>query len=237
MVDSPSRTTTTLLSSRSLSVSIGDVRAPYRVHRQRATSAINRRRMRLILASASPRRAELLRAAGIEVDVRPAHVDESVGSGEAPEAYASRVALAKARAISQQVPDRFVLGADTIVVVDDRILGKPTDSADARRMLRLLAGRPHVVMTAVVLIRGMGTAGEILDAQIERTTVGFATLTSEEIEWYAATSEPMDKAGAYAIQGLASRFVTRIEGSYSNVVGLPVSLVYGMCKRAGLLLS
>jgi len=193
--------------------------------------------VRLILASASPRRAELLRAAGIEVEVRPADVDESVRSGEAPEPYASRVALAKARAISQHVPDRFVLGADTVVVVDDRILGKPTDSAEARQMLRLLSGRPHTVITAVALIRSTGLPGEILDARVERTTVEFATLSNEEIDWYAATSEPMDKAGGYAIQGLASRFVTRIEGSYSNVVGLPVSLVYGMCKNAGLLLS
>jgi len=193
--------------------------------------------MRLILASASPRRAELLRAAGIDVDVRPADVDESVQPGEAPDRYASRVALAKARSISLEAPDRFVLGADTVVVVDDRILGKPTDSADARRMLRALSGRSHVVMTAVILIRGAGLPGEMLDAQVERTVVEFAPLTSHEIERYAATAEPMDKAGGYAIQGLASRFVTRIEGSYSNVVGLPVSLVYGMCKKARLLIS
>jgi nucleoside triphosphate pyrophosphatase len=193
--------------------------------------------MRLILASASPRRAELLRAAGIDVEVCPADVAESVQPGEAPDRYASRVALAKARAVSRQTPDRFVLGADTVVVVDDRILGKPTDSADARRMLRALSGRSHVVMTAVILIRGAGLPGETIDARIERTTVEFASLTGDEIDWYAATAEPMDKAGGYAIQGLAARFVTRIEGSYSNVVGLPVSLVYGMCKKAGLLIS
>jgi nucleoside triphosphate pyrophosphatase len=179
----------------------------------------------------------LLRGAGIEVDVRPADVDESVQPGEMPEGYASRVALAKARAISLQAPDRYVLGADTVVVVDDHILGKPSDSAEARRMLRALSGRSHVVITAVILIRGAGLANETADPQIERTTVEFASLTSDEIDWYAATAEPMDKAGAYAIQGLASRFVTRIEGSYSNVVGLPVSLVYVMCKRAGLLIS
>jgi nucleoside triphosphate pyrophosphatase len=193
--------------------------------------------VRLILASASPRRAELLRAAGIEVDVHPAHVDESVRPGEHPEVYAARVALAKARSVSQQMPDRFVLGADTVVVIEDRILGKPVDSADARQMLRLLSGRPHVVITAVVLIRNGGSTRETADVNLERTTVEFAALSKDEIDWYAATSEPMDKAGGYAIQGLASRFVTRIDGSYSNVVGLPVSLVYGMCKRAGLLLS
>ena len=169
--------------------------------------------------------------------MRPADVDESVQPGEAPDRYASRVALAKARAISLQAPDRFVLGADTVVVVDDRILGKPTDSADARGMLRALSGRPHVVITAVILIRGAGLPGETVDTQVERTTVEFASLTSDEIDWYAATGEPMDKAGGYAIQGLASRFVTRIGGSYSNVVGLPVSLVYVMCKRAGMLIS
>ena len=193
--------------------------------------------MRLILASASPRRAELLRGAGIEVDVRPADVDESVQAGESPDRYASRVALATARAISQHVPGRFVLGADTVVVVDDRILGKPTDSADARQMLRMLSGRTHLVITAVILICGAGLPGETADARVERTDVEFASLSDDEIDWYAATGEPMDKAGGYAIQGLASRFVTRIEGSYSNVVGLPVSLVYGMCKSAGLLLS
>ena len=169
--------------------------------------------------------------------MRPADVDESVQPGEHPEVYAARVALAKARAVSQQMPDRFVLGADTVVVIDDRILGKPVDSAEARQMLRLLSGRAHVVITAVVLIRNAGSTGETADARLERTTVEFTALSKDEIDWYAATSEPMDKAGGYAIQGLASRFVTRIDGSYSNVVGLPVSLVYGMCKRAGLLLS
>jgi nucleoside triphosphate pyrophosphatase len=192
--------------------------------------------MRLILASASPRRADLLRAAGIEVDVRPTDVDESIRPAESPGDYVCRVALAKARAISEGLPERLVLGADTTVVVDAAILGKPGDADDARRMLRLLSGRPHVVMTGVALL-GRNGNGAVADTAVESTTVEFAPLSDQEIDWYVATDEPMGKAGAYAIQGLASRFVTRVQGSYSNVVGLPVALVYEMCTKAGLLLS
>jgi septum formation protein len=192
--------------------------------------------MRLILASASPRRADLLRAAGIEVDVQPADVDESIRPAESPGDYVCRVALAKARTISEGVPERLVLGADTTVVVDGEILGKPGDADDARRMLRLLSGRPHVVMTGVALL-GRNGKGAVADTAVESTTVEFASLSDREIDWYVATDEPMGKAGAYAIQGLASRFVTRVQGSYSNVVGLPVALVYEMCTKAGLLLS
>jgi septum formation protein len=192
--------------------------------------------MRLILASASPRRADLLRAAGIEVDVRPADVDESIRPAEPPGDYVCRVAFAKARAISEGLPERLVLGADTTVVVDGEILGKPGDADDARRMLRLLSGRPHVVMTGVALL-GRNGKGAVADTAVASTTVEFAPLSDQEIDWYVATDEPMGKAGAYAIQGLASRFVTRVEGSYSNVVGLPVALVYEMCTKAGLLLS
>ena len=191
--------------------------------------------MRLILASASPRRVDLLRAAGIEVDVRPADVDESIRPAESPGDYVCRVALAKARAISGGLPGRLVLGADTAVVVDDQILGKPGDADDARRMLRLLSGRPHVVMTGVALLGWNGKA--VADTAVECTIVEFAPLSDREIDWYVATNEPMGKAGAYAIQGLASRFVTRVQGSYSNVVGLPVAQVYEMCTKAGLLLS
>ena len=193
--------------------------------------------VRLILASASPRRADLLRAAGIEVDIRPAEVDESILAAETPAGYACRVALAKARVISGRMPGRPVLAADTIVVIDDHILGKPSDADDAKRMLRVLSGRAHTVITAVTLLSQVSAGGGgSEDTRIERTTVEFAAMSEPEIEWYVATGEPMDKAGAYAVQGLASRFVTRVEGSYSNVVGLPVSLVYVMCKNAGLLL-
>jgi septum formation protein len=183
---------------------------------------------RLLLASASPRRAELLAAAGIAFDVSPADVDEAVRDGERPDRYVVRVAIDKARLVSARFPDRLVLGADTTVVVDDRMLAKPADAADAARMLRVLSGRWHVVLTGIAIARG----GAVLMSDVAATRVEFASIRSDEIDWYVATGEPMDKAGAYAIQGLASRFVTAIQGSYSNVVGLPVSLVYAMLNRA-----
>ena len=192
--------------------------------------------MGLVLASASPRRAELLRAAGIEFDVMPADVDETMDVEDTPEGYVRRVAQLKAEAVLPRAGDRPVLGADTIVIVDHAVLGKPSNAADAGRMLRLLSGRDHAVMTGVCLINPAAESGRV-QMSTTRTSVGFAALTDEEISWYVASGEPMDKAGAYAIQGLASRFVTRIDGSYSNVVGLPVALVYDLCKRAGLLVS
>ena len=201
----------------------------------------------LILASASPRRAELLAAAGIPFEIRPAYIDESVRPGEDARTYASRVAVDKAQAVAAQSQGQPVLGADTVVVIDGQILGKPTSTADAKRMLRLLSGRTHEVLTAVVLIAGHDPGGDFLSTStsppgssysaVEATAVEFVLLSRAEIDWYVGTGEPLDKAGAYAIQGLASRFVTRIEGSYSNVVGLPVGLVYAMCTQAGILLS
>ena len=192
----------------------------------------------LILASASPRRAELLTAAGIAFEVRPAHVDETLRPGEDAKTYAKRVAVDKARTIAAQSKGQPVLAADTVVVIDGLVLGKPADAADAKRMLGLLSGRTHEVLTAVALMSGQsGQGAPELDSRTESTAVQFARLSPAEIEWYVATGEPSDKAGAYAIQGLASRFVTRIDGSYSNVVGLPMALVYAMCTRAGILLS
>jgi len=192
----------------------------------------------LILASASPRRAELLSAAGIPFDVRPAHIDERLRAGEDARTYASRVAVEKARALAGHANGRPVLAADTVGVIDGLVLGKPVDPDDAKRMLRLLSGRSHEVITAVALMSTRpGQSDATIDARIESTVVEFAMLDTAEIDWYVATGEPSDKAGAYAIQGLASRFVTRIEGSYSNVVGLPMALVYVMCTRAGILLS
>lgn len=186
--------------------------------------------MRLILASASPRRADLLKAAGIEFDVMPADVDETVHQGESAEQYARRVANAKACGALARSHGRPVLAADTVVVVDGQILGKPADAADARRMLGLLSGRRHEVLTAVSV--SLGGPDDVCPAAsgVERTTVEFAPLNDKEIGWYIASGEPMDKAGAYAIQGLGSRFVTRIDGSYSNVVGLPIALVYKLLK-------
>jgi septum formation protein len=164
----------------------------------------------------------LLAAAGIDFDVIPADVDETVHAGETPERYARRVAEAKAHAVLARSHGRPVLAADTVVIVDGHILGKPADDADARRMLQLLSGRVHDVLTAVTLDEA---------TEVETTAVEFAPLSDEEIAWYVASGEPHDKAGAYGIQGRASRFVTRIEGSYSNVVGLPIALVYKLLKR------
>ena len=193
-------------------------------------------RVRLVLASASPRRADLLRAAGVVFDVRAANVDETIAPGEAPEAYVRRMAEAKAGAIAREVDDAAVLGADTIVLVDAAILGKPRDPTDARRMLTLLSGRAHEVLTSVTLVMPDGDALPRI-TRVERTTVEFSPLTEAELDWYVASGEPLDKAGAYAIQGLASRFVTRIDGSYSNVVGLPVATVCDLCKQRGILVS
>jgi septum formation protein len=189
--------------------------------------------VRLILASASPRRSELLHAAGIPFDVSPAEVDESLRAGEGPDGYVRRVSETKALSARSHVPGRPVLGADTVVLVGSRILGKPRHAEDAGRMLRALSGVTHEVLTGVCLL----VPDRRPDVQIALTAVEFADLSDAEISWYVGTGEPMDKAGAYAIQGHASRFVTRIEGSYSNVVGLPVALVYEMCRRGGILLS
>lgn len=190
--------------------------------------------MRLLLASGSPRRAELLRAAGIAFDVRVADVDETVLPGERADVYVRRLAETKAAAVARLEPSSAVVAADTAVVVDDLILGKPADAADAARMLRLLSGREHQVVTGVCLIPAPGGV-EI--TRLSQSTVAFAALTPDEVDWYVASGEPMDKAGAYAVQGLASRFVTSIAGSYSNVVGLPVAVLYRMCREAGILIS
>jgi septum formation protein len=183
----------------------------------------------LILASASPRRAELLRAAGIAFEIMPADVDETMDVEDWPDGYVRRIAQAKAQTVAPAAGDRPVLAADTVVVVDGQVLGKPGDADDARRMLRLLSGREHIVMTGVCLI---GPTEEATRTQVavERSVVTFTELTEAELDWYIASGEPKDKAGAYGIQGLASRFVTRVDGSYSNVVGLPVALVYQLLK-------
>jgi len=204
--------------------------------------------VRLVLASASPRRAELLLAAGFTFDTMAVDIDEAVLPGEDPAAYVRRLALEKsargqamlllrqagrlaegteAGECGQPATDTTaVLGADTAVVVDGEILGKPIDRADAERMVRLISGRRHDVMTGVSLRQSDTELGAI-----ERTVVDFAELSEADVAWYCASGEGRDKAGGYAIQGLASRFVTRIEGSYSNVVGLPITVVVRLLQR------
>jgi septum formation protein len=180
----------------------------------------------LVLASQSPRRAEILRQAGFAFAVRPAEVDETPLAGEHAEDYVRRLAEVKALAV-QASPEDVVLGADTTVVIDGEMLGKPVNPADARRMLGLLSGRRHEVMTGICLRKG---ALELVrDWTV--THVWFTEMTTREIDEYVASGEPMDKAGAYAIQGLASKFIDRIDGCYFNVVGLPVATVYRHLRR------
>ena len=178
----------------------------------------------LILASQSPRRREILENAGIPFTVQVAGVPEQLEAGETPRDYVVRLARAKASVVDGPL----VLGADTVVAIDDHILEKPRDAADAKRMLKLLSGREHRVITGVCL-------RQFNEYQLEacQTLVRFVELSSDEIDSYVASGEPLDKAGAYAIQGLASKFIDRIEGDYFNVVGLPVHIVYRMLKASG----
>jgi len=201
----------------------------------------------LVLASASPRRQELLRNAGISFTVHPADIDETPLTNEAPRDCAERLAREKALAVWRTRPQDSVLGADTIVVVDEIILGKPVDVEDAVRMLRMLSGRVHRVITGVCVVAAVPSdqlpvaskAAPHFDESLrpsnpdmrvssETTLVTMTQLSDDEIREYVATGEPMDKAGAYAIQGMASRWIPRIEGDYTNVVGLPIALVYRM---------
>lgn len=186
--------------------------------------------MALILASSSPRRQELLRNAGIAFEVHIPEVDETPLQGEAPVTFAKRMAREKARNVFEGQRSDFVLAADTIVVAERELLGKPLDAADAARMLRLLSGRAHQVITAICL---MGPGLE--EVRTETTNVVMSELSEDEILNYVASLEPMDKAGAYAIQGIASRWVTKIEGCYFNVVGLPVPLLYRTMTEYGLM--
>lgn len=185
--------------------------------------------MQLVLASASPRRAELLKTAGFTFEVRPADVDETPRPAEPAATYVLRVARDKALAAAERVNgnDAWILAADTVVVVSGRILGKPTGPAEARRMLSMLSGVVHEVLTAVV-VRHAGSE----TSEVASTRVRFTALSAAEIDWYVESGEPDGKAGAYAIQGLGSRFVDWIEGSWSNVVGLPVATVYRMLGGA-----
>jgi septum formation protein len=183
----------------------------------------------LILASSSPRRQELLREAGIAFEVHPARIQEERTFGESPLEYACRLAQEKAQAVAGDFLGRYVLGADTIVVVDSEVLEKPRDAGDAARMLRLLSGRGHQVITAVCLV----TPQRRSQTRSAVTLVYFRDVSEEEIQRYIDGGEPMDKAGAYAIQGGAGPWIQRIEGDYSNVVGLPLTVVKQMLNESG----
>ena len=203
-----------------------------------ATTECNIPPVRLILASSSPRRADLLRAAGFTFEIFAVDVDEQFKAGETAEQYVARLADTKTRTAAASLEraegrsatpfSDVVLGADTTVVCRGRALGKPTDRSDAERMIRLLAGRTHDVLTGIHLLSGDRSL-----AHVERSQVRMSAMTEGEIAWYVASGEPMDKAGGYAAQGLASRFIEGIDGSYSNVVGLPVARVHRLLRALG----
>ncbi|MFN5581108.1 Maf family protein [Gemmatimonas sp.] len=184
--------------------------------------------VRVILASQSPRRRELLNQIGIAHEVRPAHVDETVWPNEAPVPHCERLARAKAHTLAVEHPDALVIGSDTIVVIDGAILGKPADGRDAIRMLQQLSGRTHTVHTAVAVAH----AGQTW-AAVEAVQVSFRALTAEQIAAYVATGEPMDKAGAYGIQGAGAVLVDRIDGDYYAVMGLPLARLVRLVEDAG----
>jgi septum formation protein len=183
---------------------------------------------RVILASASPRRRQLLDLIGIAHEVRPANIDETMRPRETPRRHAERLAREKASAVAKRDPDLITIGADTIVVVNRKVLGKPRDADDAARMLALLSGREHVVTTAVAVSRG-----KKLRSAVEEVLVKFRRLRDDEIEAYIATGEPMDKAGAYGIQGYGATIVERIEGDYFAVMGLPIVRLIGLLRDVG----
>ena len=181
---------------------------------------------KLLLASSSPRRSQILQMVGWPFDLGAIEVDESLREGESARAYVARLAAAKALASAEVHTHRPVLAADTTVVVDQHILAKPEDIEDGKRMLRLLQGRWHQVLTGIALISTAGT-----EVDVELTEVRFAPMTDAEIDWYVSTREPMDKAGAYAIQGIGARYIESIKGDYFNAMGLPIRLVYELMRR------
>lgn len=184
---------------------------------------------KIILASASPRRAEILRTVGWPFETLVVNIDESRRENEDAAGYVQRLAREKAEAAAQKTRDKIVVAADTTVVIDDHILEKPVDNKDAKRMLRLLNNRWHQVLTGIALIDNVAHT----TIAHELTEVKFAAMSDKDIDWYVATGEPMDKAGAYAIQGLGARFIEEINGDYFNVVGLPVRLLYELIESGG----
>jgi septum formation protein len=185
---------------------------------------------KLILASGSPRRAEILTSVGWEFTKDSADIDETELPNELPEDYVQRLAREKAETVAAKYSDAIVLGADTTVVIDDQILGKPTDLADAKRMLKMLSGNWHEVLTGIALVRVSSSSLESV-VGVQRTRVKFVEMNEEEIEFLAEKGEPLDKAGAYAVQAQAALFIEKIEGDYWNVVGLPINLVYNLLQK------
>ena len=186
--------------------------------------------VRFILASSSPRRRELLGSIGVDFDVIPSNIPEERGEAETPEEYVARLSREKAHAIAAKHPDRWIIAADTTVALDDLVLEKPIDAEDAKRMLKTIAGKTHVVYTGVTLTRGNP---HYIDTHFATSEVRILPLTGRDIDWYVTTGEPLDKAGAYAAQGVGGMFVDSIHGSYTNVVGLPLALLFQMLRNAG----
>lgn len=186
--------------------------------------------MKFILASASPRRSQLLASIGLDFEVIPSHVPEVRNEGEAPEEYVARLSRDKAGAIAREHPAQWVIAADTTVHLDDTLLEKPVDANDAKRMLATIAGRTHIVYTGVTL---QNVEHEYRDTRVAETEVRMLPLSESEIEWYVASGEPLDKAGAYAAQGIGGVFIDSIHGSFTNVVGLPLATLFQMLRKAG----
>ena len=187
--------------------------------------------MPFILASSSPRRRELLTSIGIPFDVVPSHVPEEHQPGEAPEEYVARLSRDKAHAIAAKHPSQWVIAADTTVLLGDQLLEKPVDPADAARMLSLIAGKTHTVYTGVTLQR---LDQQYCETRVAESEVRMLPLSPRDIEWYVATGEPLDKAGAYAVQGIGAMFIDSIHGSYTNVVGLPLATLFQMMRKVGI---
>lgn len=183
--------------------------------------------MKLVLASASPRRRELLQSIGLEFETIPAHVEEVPLPDESVQDYVQRLALEKAGSVATDRPDHWIIAADTVVFVDGRMLEKPRDAADAVEMLSLLAGRSHTVYSGLALV---GLSRDHRDCRLANSLVRITPLSRSDIEWYVATGEPMDKAGAYAVQGIGAMFIDGVEGSYTNVVGLPLAVLFRMLR-------
>lgn len=185
----------------------------------------------VILASSSPRRRELLASVGVQFDVIPSNIPEVRAEGEAPEEYVARLSREKAEAVASKHRDRWVIAADTTVLLGEELLEKPVDRGDAARMLATIAGRTHIVYSGVTL-QNFGRGYR--DTRVSESEVRMLPLSSRDIDWYVATGEPLDKAGAYAVQGIGAMFIDSIHGSYTNVVGLPLALLFQMLRRAGL---